>query len=58
MENSKLFIKGNAIIQFKNNRAGEFGGAIFVKNEDLCFYEAHPLNATSKLVFDNNKLKQ
>lgn len=34
VENSKLFIKGNAIIQFTNNRAGEFGGAIFVKNED------------------------
>ena len=55
MENSKLIIKGNAVIQFQNNRAEKFGGAIFVKNEDFCFYEVHQLNATSKLVFDNNK---
>ena len=55
MKNSKLIIKGNALVQFKNNRATEFGGAIFVENYDLCFYEVHHLNATTKLVFDNNK---
>ena len=55
MEDSKLIIKGNAVTKFQNNRAAEFGGAIYIKNEDLCFYEMHQLNATSKLVFDNNK---
>ena len=55
MKDSKIIMKGNAVTKFQNNRAAEFGGAIFVQNEDLCFYELHQLNATSKLVFDDNK---
>ena len=56
MENSKIIFKGDTITTFQDNTAAEFGGAIFVQNENLCFYQVHlELNATSKLVFDNNR---
>ena len=56
MENSKIIFKEYTITTFQDNTATKYGGAIFVQNENLCLYQVHlELNATSKLVFDNNR---
>ena len=55
LKSSEMVIKADALIQFQNNSAAEFGGAIFVDNKDLCFYEVLQQNKTSKILFNGNK---
>ena len=60
---SVIQVKGNCCVEFTNNSAEETGGAVFVDNNDKCFYvtvaesnHSRPSN-TCKLYFRNNKAK-
>ena len=58
---SIMYVKGNCSVDFINNSAEETGGAVFIDNDDECFYIVEPDNprhwSNCTLHFRNNKAK-
>ena len=56
---SVIYVKGICSVDFTNNSAEEVGGAVFIDNNDECFYVAESGHSRSscKLHFHNNKAK-
>ena len=61
---SVIYVKGNCSVDFTNNSAEETGGAMFVENNNECFYVitemdylGHNHGSNCKLHFRNNKAR-
>ena len=59
---SVIYIQGNCSVDFTNNHAEETGGAVFVENNNKCFYfvteSGYPGHSSDcKLHFRNNKAR-